>query len=194
MGGLRPLGLALCVLLAAPGCTYLTHRAEDAADMVDLGLTFTSTAQFTAYKACTPVFAIGGGKVEGRFLGLGGGQIGWMPLYHEGTGLALWGQQKIAFGKFDKNDPATLNYQRSGPLGMKNAPVAGPEYMLCCVQHLHLGWVGIVVNVRWLQMADFLAGWFGADFCHDDGTPRGSWTRWPENEESPAPAKSGDKT
>ncbi len=172
----RMMCLAVCVLAFGSGCTYLQHRGADAADMIDFGVTLTRTPQFTIYKACTPIFAIGYGKVDGLFFGLGGGHFGLMPHYHEGLGLALWGEQKVAFGNFDKEDPATLNWQRSGPLGSQSAPVAGPEYMLCCVQHLHLGWVGLVLNARWLQMADFLAGWFGVDFCNDDGRERGAWT------------------
>lgn len=168
--------LAVCVLLAVSGCTFLQYRGADAADMLDFGVSLTRTPQFAAYKACTPIFAIGYGDVDGLFFGLGGGRFGLMPHYHKAIGLALWGEQKVAFGDFDKEDPATLNWQRSGPLGSQNAPPPGPEYMLCCVQHLHLGWGGLVLNARWLQMADFLAGWFGVDFCNDDGRERGSWT------------------
>ncbi len=178
------LGIALFGL---SGCTNLQHRWEDALDMIDVGVTFTKTPQIAVYKACSPVFAFGYGKVDGSFLGLGGGQVGLLRHHLEGIGLALWGEQRVAFGEFDLDDPRTLNHQRSGPLGKKSAPYPGPEYMLCCVDHLHLGWIGVVLNARWLQMADFALGWFGADICHDDGKPRGEWPK--KTEAKPGPSK-----
>lgn len=178
------LGIALSGL---SGCTNLQHRWEDALDMIDVGVTFTKTPQIAVYKACSPVFAFGYGKVDGSFLGLGGGQVGLLRHHLEGIGLALWGEQKVAFGEFDLDDLKTLNHQRSGPLGKKSAPYPGPEYMLCCVDHLHLGWVGIVANARWLQMADFALGWFGADICNDDGKERGEWPK--KTEAKPGPSK-----
>ena len=165
------------VLLASSGCstTYLKHRREDALDMVDVGVTLSTTPQLAIYKACAPLFTIGYGDLEADFMGLGGGKFGRMRHFHEGLGLALWGRQKIAFGEYDREDPETFDYDGSGPLGMVSGPFPGPDYMLCCVQHLHLGWVGVVFNARWLQMIDFALGWTTLDICYDDGVERATW-------------------
>lgn len=39
-----------------------------------------------------------------------------------------------------------------------------PDHSLSCVHCVHLGWFGIVVNVRTLDIIDFILGWLGIDF------------------------------
>ena len=45
---------------------------------------------------------------------------------------------------------------------------------------LHVGYVGLILNVRYLEILDFLTGWFGADLCGDDGRDYGKWP-WQED-------------
>jgi len=35
--------------------------------------------------------------------------------------------------------------------------------------------VGLILNVRYVEIVDFLTGWFGYDFCGDDENPMGKW-------------------
>jgi hypothetical protein len=37
-----------------------------------------------------------------------------------------------------------------------------------CPKLLHLGWVGVELNCRFVELADFLLGWAGVDFMEDD--------------------------
>jgi len=37
----------------------------------------------------------------------------------------------------------------------------------------HVGYVGLVGNVRFMEIFDFLTGWFAFDLCGDDGQPYG---------------------
>jgi hypothetical protein len=34
---------------------------------------------------------------------------------------------------------------------------------------IHVGYVGVELNILYDELADFVLGWFGADICADDG-------------------------
>ena len=168
-------GLLLAFVLCASGCTYLKHRGQDAMDIVDLGITVSSQPGFALYYDFIPVVPVGFGKVEGTFVGLGGGRLGAMPHYEESYGLVLWGQEAVGFGVYDKDKPETMNFQRSGLVGAAQGPFPGPDYLISCPHYIHLGWIGVVVSPRYLQMLDFLCGWTTLDLCFDDGAPLPTW-------------------
>lgn len=165
---------ALALLLSA-GCTYLQHRAEDAMDMLDLGVTWSSQPNFALYYDFVPVLPVGFGRVDGHFAGLGGGRFGVLPHWERSCGLGLWGQEEVGFGEFDRDTPETVRFQRSGLIGMVQGPFPGPDYMISCPHYVHLGFVGIVATPRYLQMADFVLGWTTLDIGFDDGRRRGQW-------------------
>ena len=144
-------------------------------DIIDIGFTASKKPGLALYYDFVPVIPIGYGKVEGTFVGLGGGKFGAMPHYEESYGLLLWGQESVGFGVYDASDPETLNYQRTGLVGAAEGPFPGPDYLLSCPHYIHLGWVGIVVSPRYLQILDFLCGWTTLDICFDDGVPRPTW-------------------
>jgi len=162
-------------LLSTTGCTYLRHRGQDALDMIDLGVSVSSKPGFALFYDFVPVFPIGGGKVDGHFVGLGGGRLGFMPHYQESYGAIVWGQEAVAFGVHDLERPETLNFQRSGLSGLAQGPVPGPDYMISCPHYIHLGWIGIVASPRYLQMLDFVLGWTTLDIGYDDGLSPGRW-------------------
>jgi hypothetical protein len=157
------------------GCTYMKCRGADALDVLDLGLTFSKKPQFAAYyRLPVPIGSIGYGKVEATFVGLGGGNIGMMPHYEESYGLILWGQEKVAFGDYNREDDERLNLQRIG-VGLIQGPIPPPGYILGCPHYLHLGWIGAVGNPRLFEVLDFAIGLTTLDICRDDGRPRGYW-------------------
>jgi hypothetical protein len=168
------------------GCTYLTHRGEDALDIVDVGVSLSSRPGFALYYDFVPVIPIGYGHVDGTFAGLGGGRFGVMPHYERSMGAVLWGREEVGFGRFDADDPRSVNSQRVGLVGLAQRPVPGPDYMISCPHYLHLGWIGLVGTPRYLQMLDFLLGWTTLDICSDDGRTTGIWP-W-LGEESPPTA------
>ena len=89
MGSRVVSGLALAaVLMAMQGCTYLRNRGRDANDMFDVGFTFSRKPQFAAYTNCPVIFPIGYGKVDGRFVGVGGRKAGVMEHKESSTGLS----------------------------------------------------------------------------------------------------------
>ncbi|MHC4788994.1 MAG: hypothetical protein ACYS8K_07295, partial [Planctomycetota bacterium] len=57
---------------------------------------------------------------------------------------------------------------RVGVLGLLHGPGPGVRDAVSCPKLLHLGWVGVELNCRFVELADFLLGWAGVDFMEDD--------------------------
>jgi hypothetical protein len=109
-----------------PGLAYARHRLEDALEMVDIGLTFSTKPGLALYADFASVAPGGYGHVDGYFLGIGGGRIGPMRHYEASLGLVAWGYEEVAFGSFDKQDLTTVNYQSCGALGLLTPPYGRP--------------------------------------------------------------------
>ncbi len=192
---------SVAMLLLGSGCTYLRQRGEDAMDMIDLGVTWSKTPGFALYYDFVPIIPIGYGHVDGHFAGLGGGRFGVMRHYEHSIGLILWGQEEVGFKDFDVAEPETVNFQRTGLVGMIQGPFPGPDYVISCPHYLHLGWVGLAGSPRYYQMLDFVLGWTTLDIAFDDGRERGKWgakrvigidvSPFQEREDQPPPAAPG---
>jgi hypothetical protein len=168
----------LLLLSCVQGCAYMHNRANDLMDMVDLGISYSSTPGFAIYADICPVLPLGYGKVKGSFVGIGDGQLCvGAPYYLKSAGVLLWGEERIAFGTdpdillADKQDEVT-HYQRVGALGIAQGPFPGPAYFISCEHYVHLGWVGLVLTIRYWQMVDFLVGWTTLDPGNDDDRDR----------------------
>ena len=125
-GTMRRLELALAAvgaLSTLPGCmTYLRHRADDALEMIDLGVTWSDTFGLAAYGNFASIVPGGRGYVDGYFAGLGGGQVGTTDHYEGSVGLLLWGDEEVGWGDHDKEMPGTLDRQHVGAIGLLAAP------------------------------------------------------------------------
>ena len=180
------------LLLAVQGCTYLRYRAEDLADVIDLGVTFSKKPGLAVYGTCPFSLVSGlGGYVDGYFVGWGGGQIGVTRHYLKAVGIVVIGAEEIGWGDFDKEDPATLNRAYQGVLGVPLFPFiwARPAYMPACTHEVHLGWIGLVGNVRYVEVLDFALGWTTLDIACDDGKRLSRWP-WRSEEGMRAEAES----
>ncbi len=52
-----------------------------------------------------------------------------------------------------------------------------PQYTPACVHFIpHIGYLGLVWNARWFEIADFVVGWGGLDPSGDDGYAVGKWS------------------
>lgn len=176
--GLSTLAVSLgCALLflSLQGCTYLKYRGQDAMEVMDLGVTVSKQPGFALFYDFIPVIPIGVGYVDGYFVGMGGGKVGAMKHYEKSYGAILWGQEEVGFGVYEKDSPESLDFQRTGLIGVVQGPVPGPDYMISCPHYVHLGWIGVVASPRYLQMLDFILGFTTLDICHDDGVARGTW-------------------
>lgn len=174
--------MALVVVLgviaaAGQGCSYLRDRGDDAAQMFDFGLTFSKKPQFSAYMNCPVIAPLGYGKVDGYFVGMGGGKVGAMKHHQESSGLLVWGREEVSWDSFDPEQADTLSVQGVGLLGLAESQEGEKTYTPACIHYLHLGWIGIAANVRWLEIPDFFLGLFLLDPMGDDGE-NGGWWFW----------------
>ena len=174
--------LAVAALVAgSTGCTYLTHRGEDFLEIADIGVTYSSEPGGAIY--AWGVSFLGGGvaNVDGYFIGWGGGQIGITRHYIDAWGLLAIGEEHIGWGDFDLNRPETLHNTYQGVLGLPHAfYYSGAGYTPACIHHLHIGWVGVVGNLRYMEMIDFILGWTTLDIGGDDGRKVGRWPWGPK--------------
>ncbi len=172
------LGLALVACSGcAAGLEYGKYRVQDALDVVDVGLTVTAKPCIGLYWNSLDVFPVGYSYIDGYFVGWGGGQIGVTRHFNECWGLGI-GHEEIGWGKeFDKDDPDTMYTRYSGILGTVVAPhKTNPGYTPSCVHFFpHVGFIGLVWNARYMEMADFVLGWTTLDIAGDDGFAVGKW-------------------
>ena len=163
------------VWTAALGCSYPKHRFQDSAEMFDFGVTFSKKPQFSAYVNCPVVAPLGYGKVDGQFVGVGGGKVGMMEHHQESSGLLVWGREEVSWDTFDPENADTLSVQGVGLLGLADREEGDDPYEVACIHYLHLGWVGVTANIHWLEIPDFLLGIFFLDPMRDDGEDGGYW-------------------
>jgi hypothetical protein len=177
--------LAVCGLLSlSMGCSsalrYAQYRGEDALEMIDLGLSITTTPQVGLYWNSLDILVAGYAKLDGYFLGWGGNQLGWTRMHAHCWGLG-YGYQEIGWGDYDLSDPDTLYIDNGGIPGFFMSPMPGvpgniPAYTPACVHFIpHIAYVGIVWNARWWEIIDFVAGFSTLDLSGDDGVEIGSW-------------------
>lgn len=174
----RRLALALlaCAAAGSGGCTYFARQWSDAKQMMDLGFTFSKKPQFGLYANCPMVTPLGYSKVDGYFVGVGGGKLGAGEHHQNNAGLLFWGREENSWKGFDKDDKATTESHRAGVVGIaQNVKEGNARYRPACVHYLHLGFVGIMWNLNYYKMADFFTGWFGYrafgdrnEVTHDD--------------------------
>jgi len=175
------------------GCTYLGHRGRDAADMFEVGLTFSKKPQF----ALLPVdyfnlVGLGYSNVEGTYAGIGNRRVGAMPIKDDGSyGLLFWGKDALKVGDLNPKDPHEVwvgEMERLTAEG-KPLPTERPDYhkglvrlpiqdnapppvtFMQCRRNIHLGWVGLHASFRPLDIIDFLLGWTTLDILNDDSGP-----------------------
>ena len=166
--GVRAVALA-AVLLAAQGCTYLGNRGRDAAQMFDVGLTFTKTPQFGIYANCPLVTPVGYSKVDGTYVGLGGGKLGAMEHHQNNKGFLLWGREENSWDGGLTDELKTETKTDAGVVGIaQGVAEGGKTYKPACIHYLHLGWVGATGNIHYYEIMDFAAGWAGLDPSGDD--------------------------
>ena len=113
-------------LLAGSGCaTYWRDRAADFADMLDIGVTFSTKPQFVFYQSFESILPLGYADYEATFVGWGGSQFGVTSHYLKAWGALAWGDEQAGWGDYDKDDPNTLYVERVGLVGMPSGLITG---------------------------------------------------------------------
>ena len=174
--------LLVATVISTTGCTYMRNRGNDAKQMFDFGLTLSPLAKpgFGAYVGVPGSITVGGAYVpDAKLLGIGNNQSGWLDYEHKSYGALLWGSAKQGAGEFDaqdvyqaRDDQRDLTERprfNTGPVRsmVQGNAVPGPAFIECD-KFLHVGYVGILFNCRFLQIVDFFAGWTTLDIMNDD--------------------------
>jgi len=171
-------GLGLVVAVASlAGCgTYLKRRGRDAVQMVDIGLTRTEKPSNAFFLCGVSLVGFGGGNIEGTFSGIGGNQVGTTKCYYRSRGYGLWTYEEIGWGDYDVAKQETLYSYYGGIAGWIEHLPRRPAYGPACNHFIHFGRHGVVFNVRYLEVLDFLLGWTTLDLAGDDrDDPMGHW-------------------
>ena len=114
--------LALCLA----GCWTGWHRSgKGVRDMVDFGFTTSKTFGFAFtlpgdYFNMTP---IGYSNVDGTFHGIGGRQIGAVPIHDHSWGVLLCGSRKFQLGEFNPNEIRHLSPRQLAALKAEGKPL-----------------------------------------------------------------------
>ncbi len=173
--------VAAVVFASAQGCAvgkYLQYRGEDALEMVDLGLTITTTPQWAFYWNSLDLLVFGASELDGYVVGIGGGKVGVVRHYNKCYGLIV-SSETHGWGDFDKDDESTMISRTGGLLGLAGVATgtSHPAYTPACVHYFpHIGYVGVVWTARWFEMVDFAVGFTTIDLAGDDGYKIGKWS------------------
>jgi len=175
---------------------------DDFAEIADIGITVSKNPYFPLYADELSLLPVGYAHVDGHFIGWGGGQVGKTTHAVHSWGVLVHGKEELGWhrkyeGEGGAKEAETTNAWRNREGFIEQGAGATmviddtvrlitgrmfegqnqPDHSLSCLHYIHLGWFGVVINVRTLDILDFLLGWVGIDFGRldlngDDGTER----------------------
>ena len=138
-------------------------------DIVELGVSVSTTPQLSLYWNSLDLAVFGYSNFDGYLIGWGGRHPLFTRLHNKCYGLIV-SYEEVAWGDYE-DDPGALHKRIGGLAGLPGLvfgtePLDSPS----CVHFFpHLGFVGLVWNLRWGQIVDFAVGWTTIDLGHDDG-------------------------
>jgi hypothetical protein len=170
--------------LALQSCAYMQDRGNDALDVFDIGITVTPSLEpdFSLYFDFFNMTPLGYSNVEGKLLGIGYRQVGWLDYQAYNWGVLTHGSEQQGAGIYNPNDPrharAGSAYHEDWPaydagfVGVFSGDRPPPKFhYMECTRQIHLGWIGFVMDFRPVDLVDFLVGWTTIDFLNDDNLP-----------------------
>ena len=164
--------LALAVIaVMSQGCAagrYFQYRGQDFLDIGEVGVTVTKTPQIGLYWNSLDLLVAGYCDLDGTFIGWGGRHGVVVPIRSKCYGLIV-SREHVEWG----DAPARERYGGLAGLPGIAFGIAEDKHPLdspACVHFIpHLGYVGLVWNLRWGQIVDFVVGWTTIDLDGDDG-------------------------
>ena len=156
------------VSMTCGGCAYLKDRGNDALDMMDLGVSFSKEPRIAAYAGFQSLLAVGYSKVDGKFIGLGNRNAGWLDMRYHAAGCLLEGYEQWGYGDYDPADPDSPTRRGIGVGLIYGGYPHTFVGLFNCPKFLHVGFIGVVVNCRLGEVLDFVVGWTTLDIGKDD--------------------------
>lgn len=161
--------LAAAVVPAA-GCAYVSNRGNDLLDVVDVGATVSEDPHISLYAGFLNILTLGYSDFDGTLYGIGGREAGALRARQEAGGLVLWGYEQFGYEDFDPADPDSPPPYKVGVVGLIDGPPPRDGQIVNCPKLLHLGWVGLTLNCKFGELADFLVGLTTIDIMGDDNS------------------------
>ena len=169
IGRFAALALLAAALVPSAGCAYLTHRLNDASDVLEMGVTVSDEAQFAAYGGVTHGFMIGYSALRCKLHGLANSQWGAHEVVDDSWGYGFLGVDLHETASGGATLPQTgLPEYDTGILGLGFGRTAGLNRGLNSPAMLHFGWCGLMFNLKGAELVDFLLGCFTLDIMNDD--------------------------
>jgi len=160
------------VLVSGSGCAYLENRGNDFADIFDVGVTVSSKPKICVYASFLGLLSLGYSNFDGTLHGLADCRVGALPAVQHAGGVLLWGYERFEYGEAQASEaPAGETPGKgwdTGIVGLAMGPRAPANQLVNCPKMLHLGWVGLTLNCKFAEVADFLLGWTTLDILSDD--------------------------
>lgn len=180
----------LAAALSASGCcSYLGNRANDFADMFTMGVTVSSKPKASLYVSLFSFIAVGWSNFDGTLVGWCNRDGGVLPARQKAGGLVVWGYERMGYrDEFKPEDPNTPAEWNVGLFGLCGETPPPRPYSIICNKWLHIGFIGLTMNCRWMEIVDFFVGFSTADIRGDDTFPRKA-AMAPAPEKSTPPAK-----
>ena len=171
--------------MMATSCSYMHDRGKDAMRMFDIGITVSPICKpgVAVYASIPGSIAAGGSYVDGgKFFGIGNNQAGWLDYQNTSYGVVLWGSSKQGAGEFNADD---IYQARDDQRDLTERPrfntgpvrdIAEGNQVPCpgfieCDKFVHIGYVGVLFNCRFLRMLNFVVGWTTLDIMGDRDQP-----------------------
>ena len=151
-------------------CAYLHNRGNDALDVFDVGVTITEEPRVSVYAGFMNLMSLGYANLDqGTLIGIGSREIGAIPMRQNASGIIVYGREQFAFGSnCNPEDPDSPEPWAAGILALPEGPAPPPKKILYSPKVLHLGWLGLTLNCKIGEFADFVLGWATVDFMDDD--------------------------
>jgi len=89
--------IALVLMLCVEGCAYLKHRADDFAEIADIGIIVSKKPYFALFADELSILPVGYAHVDGHFIGWGGGQVGKTTHAVHSWGALVSGSEELGW-------------------------------------------------------------------------------------------------
>ena len=96
----------------------MKNRGNDALDVLDIGVTASKDPKFALYASDFSIIAIGYSNVDGTLVGIGGREVGAMPVRQHAGAVLLYGYERFGYEDFNMADPDSPEMWRVGLFGL----------------------------------------------------------------------------
>ena len=161
--------LAVGILASSvSGCAYMKHRGDDALAMFDIGFTFSAKPHFAAYFGFNSLIGVGYSEFDGKLLGIGNQNVGWLDMRNYSGGMVFEGYEQYGYCEYDTQRPDSPKRYGVGVGMLYHDLRENVLQAMECPKFVHVGWIGFNLTCKLGQIANFLVGWTGTDLAHND--------------------------